>query len=50
LQSMTGHNIFKIARWSFPMFMIMLIMVFVMIEFPGLATWLPSLMLQPTVQ
>jgi C4-dicarboxylate transporter, DctM subunit len=50
LQSMTGHNIFKIARWSFPMFMIMLIMVFVMIEFPGLATWLPSLMLPPTVQ
>jgi C4-dicarboxylate transporter, DctM subunit len=50
LQSMTGHNIFKIARWSFPMFMIMLIMVFVMIEFPGLATWLPSLMLPTAVQ
>jgi C4-dicarboxylate transporter, DctM subunit len=45
LQSMTGHNIFRIARWSLPMFLIMLIMVFVMIEFPGLATWLPSLML-----
>ena len=24
LQSMTGHNIFKIARWSLPMFLIML--------------------------
>ncbi len=50
LQSMTGHNIFRIARWSFPMFMIMFIMVFVMIQFPGLATWLPSLMLPVTVQ
>jgi C4-dicarboxylate transporter, DctM subunit len=49
LQSMTGHNIFKIARWSLPMFLIMLVMVFVMIEFPGLATWLPSLMLPTTV-
>ena len=50
LQSMTGHNIFKIARWSAPMFLIMLIMVFIMIEVPGLATWLPSLMLPVTVQ
>jgi hypothetical protein len=30
--------------------MIMLVMVFVMIQFPGLATWLPSLMLPTTVQ
>ncbi|MFN0193503.1 MAG: TRAP transporter large permease [Aestuariivirga sp.] len=44
LQSMTGHNMFRIAAWSFPMFMIMLIMVFVLIEFPGLATWLPQQM------
>jgi C4-dicarboxylate transporter, DctM subunit len=50
LQSMTGHNIFRIARWSFPMFMIMFIMVFIMIAFPGLATWLPSQMLPVTVQ
>ncbi len=50
LQSMTGHNIFRIARWSLPMFLIMVIMVFVMIELPGLATWLPSLMLPTTVQ
>jgi C4-dicarboxylate transporter, DctM subunit len=50
LQSMTGHNIFRIARWSLPMFLIMLCMVFVMIEFPGLATWLPSQMLPVTVQ
>jgi C4-dicarboxylate transporter, DctM subunit len=44
LQSMTGHNIFKIAAWSFPMFLIMLAMVFVMIAFPELATWLPQQM------
>jgi tripartite ATP-independent transporter DctM subunit len=44
LQSMTGHNMFRIAAWSFPMFLIMLIMVFVLIEFPALATWLPQQM------
>ena len=49
LQSMTGHNIFRIARWSLPMFVIMVVMVFVMIEIPGLATWLPSLMYPATV-
>ena len=49
LQSMTGHNIFKIARWSLPMFLIMLAMVFVMIALPGLATWLPKQMLPPLV-
>jgi C4-dicarboxylate transporter, DctM subunit len=41
---MTGHNIFRIAAWSFPMFLIMFIMVFIMIYFPGLATWLPQQM------
>jgi C4-dicarboxylate transporter, DctM subunit len=45
LQSMTGHNIFKIAAWSFPMYLIMLGMVFIMIAFPGLATWLPHQMI-----
>jgi C4-dicarboxylate transporter, DctM subunit len=45
LQSMTGHNIFRIARWSMPMFFIMLGMIFIMIGFPELATWLPSKML-----
>jgi C4-dicarboxylate transporter, DctM subunit len=45
LQSMTGHNIFRIAAWSFPMFLIMLAMVFVMIAMPELATWLPKQMI-----
>lgn len=47
LQSMTGHNIFRIARWSLPMFLIMFAMVFIMIALPGLATWLPQQMLPP---
>ncbi len=48
LQSMTGHNIFRIARWSMPSFVIMLAMVFVLIALPGLATWLPEQMLAPS--
>jgi tripartite ATP-independent transporter DctM subunit len=44
LQSMTGHNIFKIAWWSLPMFLIMLAMAFILIAFPELATWLPAQM------
>jgi C4-dicarboxylate transporter, DctM subunit len=45
LQSMTGHDIFKISWWSFPMHLIMLAMVFIMIAAPGLATWLPKQMI-----
>jgi TRAP-type C4-dicarboxylate transport system permease large subunit len=45
LQGMTGYSIFRIARWSLPMFGIMVLMVFVLIAFPGLATWLPAQML-----
>jgi TRAP-type C4-dicarboxylate transport system permease large subunit len=45
LQGMTGHNIFRIAAWSFPMYLIMLAMVFVMIAVPELATWLPKQMI-----
>jgi tripartite ATP-independent transporter DctM subunit len=44
LQSMTGHNIFRIAYWSLPMFLIMLAMAFILIAFPELATWLPQQM------
>ena len=45
LQQMTGHDMFKIARWAFPQFMIMVIMVFVLMWFPALATWLPLQMI-----
>ncbi|MEL7115802.1 MAG: TRAP transporter large permease subunit [Pseudomonadota bacterium] len=42
LQGMTKHEMGYIAKAAFPMFMIMVLMVFVLIWFPGLATWLPE--------
>ena len=42
LQGMTGHQMTFIARAAIPMFLIMVVMVFVLIWFPGLATWLPD--------
>jgi tripartite ATP-independent transporter DctM subunit len=42
MQGMTGHEMNTIARAAFPMFLIMVAMVFVLIAFPDLATWLPE--------
>ncbi len=42
LQSMTKHDITYIARTALPMFAIMVLMVGVLVAFPGLATWLPN--------
>lgn len=42
LQGMTGHEMTFIARAAIPMFLIMVVMVFVLIFFPDLATWLPE--------
>lgn len=42
LQGMTGHSMAYIARAALPMFAIMVVMVFILIAFPGLATWLPE--------
>ncbi|WP_119300717.1 TRAP transporter large permease [Dongia deserti] len=42
LQGMTGHEMNYIARVAFPMFLIMMLMVFLLIAFPDLATWLPA--------
>ncbi|MDH3713978.1 MAG: TRAP transporter large permease subunit [Gammaproteobacteria bacterium] len=42
LQGMTHHEMNFIARAAIPMFMIMLLMVFVLITVPDLATWLPE--------
>ncbi|MEO0387404.1 MAG: TRAP transporter large permease subunit [Pseudomonadota bacterium] len=42
LQGMTQHEMGFIARAAFPMFLIMVLMVFVLILVPGLATWLPD--------
>ncbi len=44
LQGMTRHDMGYIARAALPMFLIMVVMVFVLILFPGLATWLPETM------
>jgi tripartite ATP-independent transporter DctM subunit len=50
LQGMTNHDIGYIARAAFPMFLIMVAMVFILIAFPGLATWLPENMRQPVAR
>ena len=42
LQGMTNHEMSFIAKASIPMFLIMVLMVFVLIAFPDLATWLPE--------
>ena len=46
LQGMTSHEMNFIARAALPMFGIMVLMVFVLILFPDLATWLPENMRQ----
>ena len=45
LQSMTGHDMFKVGWWSMPMHAVMLVMVFILIAFPELALWLPHHMI-----
>lgn len=42
LQGMTHHEMGFIARAGIPMFLIMVLMVFVLIAFPEIATWLPE--------
>ncbi len=42
LQGMTDHEMSYIARAAIPMFLIMVLMVFVLIWFPEIATWLPE--------
>ncbi len=42
LQGMTTHEMNFIAKAAIPMFLIMVVMVFVLIAFPELATWLPE--------
>ena len=42
LQGMTHHQMNYIARAALPMFLIMVVMVFILIFFPDLATYLPE--------
>jgi tripartite ATP-independent transporter DctM subunit len=46
LQGMTHHEMNYIARAALPMFGIMIVMVFILILFPDIATWLPDNMHQ----
>jgi TRAP-type C4-dicarboxylate transport system permease large subunit len=41
-QGMTGHEVSYIARAAVPMFLIMVLMVFILIAVPDIATWLPE--------
>ncbi len=42
LQGMTKHEMLFLAKSALPMFLMMVVMVFIMIAFPELATYLPS--------
>ena len=42
MQGMTGHEMGYIAKTALPMFAIMVVMVFILIFFPELATYLPE--------
>lgn len=42
LQGMTDHEMSFIAKSSIPMFLIMVLMVFILILVPDIATWLPE--------
>ncbi len=42
LQGMTDHEMGYISRAALPMFAIMVLMCFILIAFPDLATWLPA--------
>ena len=44
LQSLTGRDIFYIARTAIPFFVVMVIALVLLVIFPGLATWLPGKM------
>lgn len=44
LQGMTDHDMGYIAKAALPMFLIMVLMAFLLIAIPGLATWLPDTM------
>ncbi len=44
LQSLGGEDLFRIARYSLPFMGVLLLMVALLVAFPGLATWLPRTM------
>ena len=44
LQGMTGKDMGFISKASFPMFLVMCVFIVFLVMFPGLATWLPSVL------
>jgi C4-dicarboxylate transporter, DctM subunit len=46
MQGITGHDILYVARTALPFFLLLLLMVGLLVVFPGLATWLPEQMAQ----
>ena len=42
LQSMTGRNIWEVAKAAFPFFMLLVLATILLIVFPEIATWLPD--------
>ena len=42
LQSMTGKNIWYVAKAAFPFFMLLVVATILLIVFPEIATWLPD--------
>jgi TRAP-type C4-dicarboxylate transport system permease large subunit len=46
MQGMTRHQMNYIAKTALPMFALMVLMVFILIVFPDLATYLPEHMVQ----
>ncbi|MCB1508766.1 MAG: TRAP transporter large permease subunit [Hyphomicrobiaceae bacterium] len=45
LQGMTGHNIFRIAGYALPFFLLMVVATMLITLFPEIALWLPATML-----
>ena len=46
MQGITGHDILYVARTALPFFLLLVLMVGLLVAFPGLATWLPEQMAQ----
>ncbi|MGE4221491.1 MAG: TRAP transporter large permease subunit, partial [Alphaproteobacteria bacterium] len=44
IQSFTGRDILYLARAALPFFFVMLLMVLLLVIFPGMATYLPAQM------
>jgi tripartite ATP-independent transporter DctM subunit len=45
LQGLTGHSIFAIGAYAFPLFLLLCVAIVLITAFPELALWLPSTML-----